>query len=382
MNPTPLPPPPASRRRLLLYIAAVLVPLAGSSLATLVRSVVKGARGGLDPLPVFTPARWLEGSFQKDCEDWYGENFVGRTFLVRTSNQLSYTLFDEVPFKGRAKLVLGKNRNLFAYQYIHAYYGRDALPPVVLEAFAKDLRRFQDYLRGRGVAFLFMLTPSKASIYPEDIPDHLGEPSGRPAPSDYEILLPLLAKHGVETFDGRAAALTLKKTSGHRLFATTGFHWNPFCALKITQDLLPRLEQILGRPLHRLALDRVDLQLKPRSGDADLTNLACLWRPAAFYTPNPYPTASRIPTAGAETPDILLVGDSFLELTRHWLQDTGICSPDSEHRLYYRNHPADPVADLLRRDLILLGMNEGLLAWRGYGMLEQVLGGTYRSPFP
>ena len=191
--------------------------------------------------------------------------------------------------------------------------------------------------------------------------------------------MPLLAKHGVETLDGRALALDLKKTEKLPMFPRSGFHWNYYSSFRATQALASRLEGLTGKKLNHLKLDRVDLESKPRGTDGDLSFHAYLWWPSVFYRSYPYPVASKEPVPGAVVPNVLLIGDSFLTLPRHWLVDFGIASEASEHNWYFQAKIEDPERGIFGRDVVILGMNEGLMGGRGYGLIETVLTGKYQT---
>jgi hypothetical protein len=86
---------------------------------------------------------------------------------------------------------------------------------------------------------------------------------------------------------------------------------------------------------------------------------------------------SRESVPDAVIPNVYLVGDSFLELPRHWLMDFGIVSETSRHDWYFKRKIEDPEREIFGRDVVILGMNEGLLGLLGYGLIETILTGTY-----
>jgi hypothetical protein len=364
------------RRGLIVYVAIFVALLVIPSLLTFYRGYRKGYPSSFENFPSFTVRRWWNGSFQSECETWFDDHNAARNFFVRIANQINLSLFREVSYRDRTGLILGKNNSLFLSMYIESYFGRWSVTTPALDRFAADLRLLQDRLRSRGVAFLFLITPSKASVNVEEIPDYL-IPPGPPHPSDYEVLLPLLAKHGVETLDGRALALALKRSGEYPLFPKSGHHWNYYCSLRVSQAVIGRLEELMTKKLNHLRLEKVELRSVPEGGDDDLALQARVFWPSVFYGLYPYPAVTKEPVPGAITPNVYMVGDSFLELPRHWLLDFGIVSDRSRHDWYFTKK-VDPERDILSRDVVILGMNEGLLSWLGYGLIETVLSGTYR----
>lgn len=370
---------PRGRLVLRLYIALFLILFGTPGGVTLLRTLRGRQIQGVQVFPSFTLSRWMDGSFQKQFEEWYDENFAMRNFYVRTSNQINLSCFHEITFKDRAQITLGNRNSLFRSKYIHSYYGRDTMPPKVVEKFAADLKKVQDRLRGRGVAFLFLITPSKPSIYPEDIPENLRSPSGEPRPSNYDLLVPLLAKYGVETLDGRQLSKSLRESCPYPLFPKSGFHWNYYGSLRVMQELILRLETLTHRRLRHLRIDQVRMQLRPIGSDGDAVQLAQLWTPGAFWEMNPYPEVVREDVPGSIVPNVLLVGDSFMSLPLHWLVDLGVASGASAHNWYFKDPIKDIVREIESRNVVVLGMNEALLQWRGYGLIESVLTGTYQA---
>jgi hypothetical protein len=381
-TPVQAPPPAGStgpgRRRLILYVAIFIALLGFPSVATLYRGFRKGRPSSLERFPSLTLSRWLDGSFQSESQAWFDDHNAVRSFLVRIANQINFSLFREVSYRDRTGLILGKNNSLFLSMYIEAYFGRWAEPASALDRFASDLRRVQDRLKSRGVTFLFLLTPSKASINAEEIPDDLVP--GGPTTGNYEILMPLLARHGVETLDGRALALELKKKGEYPLFPRSGHHWNSYCSYRVSEAVISRLEGLMGKSLNHLRIEKVEMKSVPEGGDDDLSFQARLFWPSVFYGLYPYPVVSREAVPEALVPNVYLVGDSFLELPRHWLMDFGIVSSASRHDWYFQRK-IDPEQEIFTREVVILGMNEGLLGWLGYGFIETVLTGTYlRKP--
>jgi hypothetical protein len=245
------------RRHLIFYITLFVALLAFPGVATLLRGLREKRGANLEPFPSLTLKRWLDGTFQGESQRWFDDNYAARNFFVRIANQINFSLFQEISFRDRTGLVLGKNNSLFLSMYIEGYYGRIAQPADALDRFAAELRIVQDRLKSRGVTFLFLITPSKASINVEEIPDYL-VPSGPPVPSNYEMLVPLLAKHGVETLDGRALALELKKKGEFPLFPKSGFHWNYYSSFRVSEAVISRLEELTKKRLNHLRLEKVN----------------------------------------------------------------------------------------------------------------------------
>jgi alginate O-acetyltransferase complex protein AlgJ len=352
-----------------LYVAVFAALLLAPGVATLLRPRAKNLGGGerREPLPALTARAWFDGTFQKDFEEWHQQAFAPRNAFVRTANQVNYSLFSEIAFKESSQLVLGKENTLFQSSYIDAYNGIDALSDGEIDGFARDLRRLQDHLGRHGIAFLFFITPGKASICPEWIPDSRNLRSAR---SNYEALVPRLDQHGVHTLDGHALMVALKQTSGVPVFPKGGAHWNHYASFRVTQELIAAVERLAGRKMIHLNLDGVRIEKRNIGSDGDLARLANLWRTSTFDSENPHPVVSREAPPGATRVNALLVGGSFLDLPNHWLTTFGVVSDKTEYNWYFNRKGS---LELSGRDVIILETNETMIPRRGFGFIEAVL---------
>lgn len=92
-----------------------------------------------------------------------------------------------------------------------------------LKLFARYVRSMQDYCEERGIAFLYAMSPEKARIYDEYVPDTLlGE-----LPNSAERLKKLLDAEGVNYVD-QADAIVAAKDGGAQVFNKVydAGHWN------------------------------------------------------------------------------------------------------------------------------------------------------------
>lgn len=368
------PAPPAGRWDLRVYAAVFVLFLAAPAVATFLRPSTRKL-GGVEraaEFPALSARAWLGGEFQKGFEEWYLQAFIVRKYLVRTANQINYSFFSEITWKESSQIILGKERTLYQANYIAAYNGDDALPEEKIEAFAAGLRRLQNHLEGKDIRFLFFLTPSKASILPEFIPEPTKARPRALLRANYERLLPRLVQHGVHTLDGHALMVSLKETSGYPVFPKGGAHWNYYASFRVTQELISRVESLLGKKMVFLKLDGVRWETQGFGFDGDLARLANLWRPSVFYGSSPYPVVRREVPPEAVRPNVLLVGGSFLELPVLWLKENGVLGEGGEHDWYFRRKAADVDRGLLGRDVVILETNEAHIWNLGFGFIEAV----------
>ena len=160
-------------------------------------------------------------------------------------------------------IIPGKHGNLFERNYLEVY-GRldEPLPNSEAEALVVMMKYLSERLRALGSCFVFVITPSKATIYPEDIPDrYLPKSENRERRlTNYEVLIPLLQKYRVPYVDGREITLEHKGAFPVRAYPKTGTHWTRAVAFFTTVALMKTIERESGREMPQLSesVDSID----------------------------------------------------------------------------------------------------------------------------
>nr|WP_275901674.1 hypothetical protein [Paenibacillus sp. SYP-B3998] len=319
--------------------------------------------------PTFNIHEFQNGGFQHKFEDWFSQNFGLREYFIKTNKQLFYTIFNQtVP---NDNITVGKDSQLYGSGYINEYLG--IIPPLdtkILEEKVKDMKRVQDLLQKKGKTFLLLLTPSKAAMYPEHIPDRLISKKTSIS-RNYERIIPLLNKYEIQYIDGHNITDTQKKSSGYDVFPQGGTHWNYLASYYTAKVLVEKLEQITGKDLVSFNLDKIE-QGTPVGTDRDLAELMNLWfTPLNYTSPRPIFTENR--DAGEYKPTILVEGGSFLGMIIQNLSDISMFK-QLDYFFYYNSHnqyklgegekylgkisSVDWNNDVLNHDIILIEMNE------------------------
>jgi alginate O-acetyltransferase complex protein AlgJ len=179
------------------------------------------------------PARWpqlAQGNFSglqhylAGTETYYNDHFGFRKRLIRWNQQWRQRLYrDESGFK----VVTGQHGWLFTgeLQMIEHYLGTAKFSTAQLQAWQKLLEKRRDWLAARGIKFLFIITPDKQSIYPEELPDWLQAAAPAHCETKLDQFLRHMKEHStVEVLDLRPALLAAKTNAP--LFLQTDTHWN------------------------------------------------------------------------------------------------------------------------------------------------------------
>jgi hypothetical protein len=167
---------------------------------------------------------------------WFDDHFGFRADLVRWNAESRLFVFGS---SSSTAVLPGKDGWLF---YADDGATEDVTDAAVLDAAAvanwrTTILSERDWLRKRGIAFLFTIPPDKHVIYPEELPDDLVQ-AGPISRTDQ--VLAALADSGA-TVDLRPALLQIKQRE--RLYHRTDSHWNERGALVAYQTIIGALRR-------------------------------------------------------------------------------------------------------------------------------------------
>ncbi|MHB1153975.1 MAG: alginate O-acetyltransferase AlgX-related protein [Eubacteriales bacterium] len=344
---------------------------------------------------------YLSGSFQDNFEGWLSRSYPFRIDVMLTYNQLKYDiesfgspaavsgppvvlesdtnnaeteteepavvwddsnpLYAEINqlrairkmteptgYKGSPTVIIGKSGYLYENGYINEYLGYSKMYREVTEERVNQQVEMLEYISKRlsenGCAFVFVLTPSKASQYPDAIPDWYKKqnstPDGYVRPYDY--LVKALAKSDVPYIDSTAlyAEVGLQDT-----FPKTGTHWNKPAAYETTREILNEYERQTGTEVRRLTADRMLSSKNPPgfgNPEQDIFGIAYSGVSRAdsivddlYYWPDVYVKNDDCKTRI----NILLQGGSFAHDFTTYFSAFNIASKMT--RMYYNGFPSD-----------------------------------------
>ena len=339
------------------------------------------------PAPALRAAAWWRGTLQPDLDAWLNRHIGLRGRWVRAANQINYSLFRELPRGDGTKVVLGRGGFLFEKVYVDTYRQAGQSPEAKLREASAAVRRLQDRLAADGIAFLLVIAPSKAEIYPEFLPEE-ADAAGRPLRrSNYENMIGFLRQDGVNLVDAHQLFLEWKREEGApQLFAHTGTHWNYYGAARVVEQILCRLRDLTGKDLPALAVVGSETNRNVVGPDNDLGDLANLWTREQLVGPQIHPLREKVP--GTYRPDILFICDSFgTQLTQLMARSKLYRQQDTyfyNKRHFYWPRPRashldpdapDPglLAELQGRDAVVIVEVEYFLPGIGFGFVEELL---------
>jgi len=201
------------------------------------RDAPSGENRTLAPWPQL---RWDAASLRALPEQltrYFEDHFAFRVRLVRWQ---AIVRLDALGVSPSASVIKGRDGWLF-YADDGAMEDYAEAPPFTgaeLEVWRHTLQDISDWLRGQGIAYLFVIAPDKHVIYPEYMPHTIR----RAAVSRIDQLVSDLRQHStVRVLDLRPSLLASK--SRERLYHRTDTHWNDRGAFVGYQSIVDALSE-------------------------------------------------------------------------------------------------------------------------------------------
>ena len=228
---------------IVLFLAFIFLPMADTFLH-LDRAPSPNENRAPAAFPVVEPN--LDGTrkFIAGVETYFGDHFGFRSQLIRWERQWKWQFFHDVRLihvlQGKGDwLFFSDGRTADDISGIRPFNDAD------LEAWRTLLTGRRDWLRERGIRYLFVIPPDKQSICPEHLPDWLLARARKPQRLD-QFLSHMRAHSDVPILDLREVLLDAK-TRGD-VYRRTDSHWNERGALAASRRIVQELAT-LGIPV-------------------------------------------------------------------------------------------------------------------------------------
>jgi hypothetical protein len=259
-----------------------------------------------EPKAKLDSSAWWSGKYQEQQAKYIEENIGMRNILVRTYNQVDFSLFS-VPHA--TKVVVGKDNYLYGSHYIYSYLGQDFIGKKFIDENTRKIRTLQDLLwETRKIRLLVIFAPEKGSFYPEYIPDYLLKK--KKEITNYQYSIKKCEENGVNFIDFNRWFRMIKDTSKNVLYSKTGIHWSVYGAVIAADSMRNYLSAKFGLPMPEIVRDGLEKTNVARSTDDDINqtlNLICdIPQPELSYLKYHF---TDIP--GEKKPGALFIGDSF-----------------------------------------------------------------------
>ena len=238
-----------------MFMVSVLALLAAPFLARVPQMRLAGAIVGV-PKPTLSLRGFLQGDYQVALERWLNANFRIRPALIKMENSLNLLVGDGMP----ERVVVGKDAYLFEPGYI-SYLNRPSAAIPGNADTAEKLERLTHALNERGIALAVLLSPSKASIYPDKVPS-----LWRSTPAEvrqflgggYADIVLQLRRRSVPFVDGRALLMAARRREPDvPWFPRGGTHWSYIGACEVLRAIVEQWRRQQG-PAVTLDCSRIE----------------------------------------------------------------------------------------------------------------------------
>lgn len=321
----------------------------------------------------------MDGTWQSEAESVFNDKLVLRSWLIPIHNQITYSVFHTSPHDN---IVLGKENYLYEENYILKEL--QIIPPVSdkeMDQLAAKLSLLQDRLASQGKNLFLFITPSKAHIYSEYIPELYLSLSPQPLDtSSYEKLLLYLEKYSLHYYDSVPFVLATRDSTEYPAYTTTGVHWSQVKGFAVIQELAAAMKEQLNVNLPEFELSW-SITPKAIGLDRDAEDLLNLFsaQPNTYYAPG-----VTITDAEKDNISILARGGSFMSATVYNMIDFDFFSSsyymentlliDNGEISYFTSYEELPIAEQLElADIVLLEVNEEAIEDMSFGFIDYLL---------
>jgi len=342
---------------------------------------------------------FLNGSFQHSTVERIGKDLSLKPLLVRAENQLNYSVFGDTSKSLGTTIMPGYDSFLIEQAYVHSFNRPHPSGYEKIDEVVSSLSELRTRIKKKGLAFSIVISPSKAEVYPEKIPERFKHPYRKQRSSDYEVFIKLAAEKNLPLIDGQAFTSELKKQSDTPVFPPGGIHWSYLTACQVSRLLVQDLEEQLEKSLQLPVCDPETIREEPWGTDRDMLNLLNLADESPWQTPLSYPPMKEsFFDQNKYHPTVLIVGDSFTWNLLHFFDKDGTFR--KRKFMYYfsteynfwtsprkvgfkknksiRKHPGKIDPDwnkvLEDRDAIVILVNQTAINKAGFGFVENLLG--------
>ncbi len=252
---------------------------------------------------LFSFSGWFSGDYQTETEKYLNDNFGFRNVCVRINNQLEYSLFKKVNAKD---VIIGKDNYLFEGSYIRAYFGSDFIGADKIIDRTMKMKYIQDTLVKLHKTLIIVFAPSKASFYPEYIPDSCIKQKGK---TNYEAYAQYANGLHVNHIDFNKYFIENKNKSKYPLYPQYGVHWSFYGTCLATDSLIRYIEYKRGIRMPHIFWNQVDVKNAYAFSDYDIAdgmNLLFKFGKQKLA----YPRVQFESGTGKTKPSVLVVADS------------------------------------------------------------------------
>lgn len=256
--------------------------------------------------PELSKESWFSCDYQKQYDKYFNDKIGFRPMFIRIHNQIYYSIFSTYASES---ITLGKDGYIYETNYINAYIGLDYIGDKEIKIKLDKLKKLQDTLQSLNKEIIIVLAPSKASFYPEYIPDKfLVKPRKK---TNYEEVSNQLSKTNLPYIDFSKWFREMKGVLPYPLMNKNGIHWTRYGEVLAMDSLIKYVSKQTSINLPRIKYDSLIKSDYAKFTDNDISqtmNLFYVKKDLNLVYPNVYIDSSK---ADKKKLRSLVIGDSF-----------------------------------------------------------------------
>lgn len=176
-------------------------------------------------------------AFPARYEKYYNDNFSLRNHLVNLRSLIIGKTFHVSPL--RDKVIFGKDNWLFLVKNeLDTYRGKNILKQYELDKIAKEMANRKDFLEKKNTSFYLVIAPTKYTVYPEFLPDHVDKINRITITDQVKEVLNSLE---INVLDLRDTLINAKNDG--LLYYKTDNHWNQLGAFIASKAIIEFIQK-------------------------------------------------------------------------------------------------------------------------------------------
>ena len=288
---------------LLVTIVAILfLPLLQSKLNVVELKPLKGDVT-YPPQAHFAISDWFSSKYQEEKETYLNAMFGFRSTCVRINNQIAYSLFNHANANG---VIIGKENYLYEESYINSYNGNDFVGEDSLNHTIERIKSINNSLNILNKKLIIVLAPSKASFFPEYIPDKYLPIKKQ---TNYKYFSEKLKNSKLDVIDFNKWFIENREKSKYPLYPKLGIHWSVYASVLVADSILKFVGNKIERPISKINIEDILLS-DPKDADLDIAEGANLLFKINSHK-MAYPVLTLNCLVDTNKPSLLVVGDSY-----------------------------------------------------------------------
>lgn len=256
-----------------------------------------GVQQEIAPVPL-SLSSLRDQSWQQSVTAQLRESLPLRNSLIRTDNQLYWSLFRDISPDRPVRLVRGDDNYLFEQAYLDELSDQRPVSREQIRSQLAAIEVLEERLAEQDIPLIFLIAPSKAVTEMDRVPAAWNDTT---ATTNYERLVEELNDFDITVFDTTPFFEEIKKTT-HPLFPWSGTHWTYYGACLTMRELVSSTTDVAISCELGIQYDY------PIGIDQDLASYLNQWVKPVPPEPVFFPTVS----VDGDLDHIFFAGDSFL----------------------------------------------------------------------